>query len=156
MGIVNRTKDTTEKRVAIPYVAGAVATGVTLQVALVPWSSTIDEAQVAMFGISGAPTYQLSVTRFIAGTGLTTWILATGTTNTPADFGVSGPGTFGASLFGSSGMVLTNAAGSTLNLLLANDVLTVVSGGSNSAAKALLLTVVLQPIQDVKTHFGLL
>lgn len=155
MSIVNRTKDASEQRLVLNVSQQATATGVTIQLGIVPFPCTIDEAQIAVWGISGAPTYALAVNRFIAGTGFTTWVLSTAATTTPADFGVSGPGTFGASLFGSSGLVLTNASGSTLNNLLANDVLTVTSGAANTAVKAISVGVVLRPIQDVVTRFGL-
>lgn len=155
MAIVNRTLDPTEQRKLMQITNAATATGVTLTLGIVPWPCTIDEGQIAAWGLSGAPTYAVAVNRFIAGTGFTTWILATGATNTPAEFGTSGIGTFGASLFGSSGLVLTNAAGSTLNNLLANDVLTVTSGASNAAVKGLAIGVILKPIQDLKINFGL-
>lgn len=154
MAVVNRTLDASEQRKVFAVVNAATATGVTLNLGLVPYPSTLVEAQVAAWGLSGAPSYQLSVNRFISGTGFTTIVLATGTSNLPAEFGTSGPGAFGASLFGASGMVLA-ASGSTLLNLLANDLLMVTSGGSNSAVKGLAIDVVIQPIQDIKVHFGL-
>lgn len=155
MGILNRTEDATEQRKVLSISNAATATGVTLTLGLVPWPCTLDEAQIAAWGLSGAPSYAVAVNRFIVGTGFTTIILATGTSNIVAEFGTSGAGAFGASLFGSSGM-LVPAVGSTLALLLQNDLLTVTSGVANTAAKGLAVSVVLRPIQDVKIHFGLL
>lgn len=156
MSIVNRTLDASEQRKVIQQNFAATATGVTLNIGVVPFPCIIEEAQICAWGLSGAPGNALAVNRFIAGTGFTTWVLATGATNTPAEFGTSGIGTFGASLFGSSGMVLTNAAGSTLNQLLSNDLLTLTTSVANTAVKGLTIDVVLRPIQDVKVHFGLI
>lgn len=160
MAIVNRTLDPTEQRKNFSWSAtgaGASApltSGMTSIVCVVPWPSTLVEGQIAAVGVSGAPTYQLAVNRFIAAAGFTTWIVATGTSNTPANFGTSGAGAFGTSMFGSSGIVLA-ASGSSLLNLQANDVITVTTGGSGAAANALSIGLVLQPIQDIKKSFGL-
>lgn len=154
MGIVNRTNDATEQRKSFDLIAAATATGVTLTVGLVPWPCVLDVAQLAIWGASGAPSFALAVNRFIAGTGFTTIVLATGTSNIPAEFGTSGPGAFGASLFGASGMVIA-AAGSTLLNLLQNDLLTLTTGVANTAVKGLAVSVALRPIQDIKVFYGL-
>jgi hypothetical protein len=146
MSVLNRTLDVSEQRKVFEVQTGAMATGVTTVVGIVPYPSVLDAAQIVAYGTSGAPTYQLNVDRFIVGTGFTTIILATGSSNTPPAFGTSG--------LGASGMIKA-ADGSTLLNLLANDVLVLTSGGSNAAAKALAVGVVLKPIQDVKVHFGL-
>lgn len=151
MPIVNRTLDASEQRkvyqVHFPKVGGAsftnVATGTTCVVAVVPGPCTLDALQVVAYGISGTPTYQLNVDRFIAGAGFTTIILATGSSNTPAAFGTSGV----------SAAVIA-ASGSTLRNLLANDVLIMTSGGANAAANSVSAAVVLKPIQDIKLQFG--
>lgn len=163
MAIVNRTLDATEQRKAFQFSvssagnSGPLITGATSIVGIVPWPCTFIDAQIAAFGTSGSPTYALALNRFIAGTGFTTWLLATGTSNTPAAFGTSGPGSFGTSLFGSLGMVTVGSStqGSTLQSLQANDVLTVTTGGANSAALALAIGYVLQPTVDIKTNYGL-
>jgi hypothetical protein len=154
MAIVNRSKDASEQRVVFSQNYAATATSVTLSIGIVPYPCTLDEAQVVGWGLSGAPSYALAVNRFIAGTGFTTIVLGTGTSNIIAEFGTSGAGSFGTSLFGSSGMVLA-AAGSTLLNLVANDLLTVTSGVANTAVKALSVEVVLRPTQDIKNHFGM-
>jgi hypothetical protein len=51
-------------------------------------------------------------------------------------------------------MVLA-AAGSSLLSLLQNDIITLVSGGANSAVAQLTGAVVVTPLQDIKTQFGL-
>lgn len=154
MAIINRTQDASEQRKVMQVALGAVATGVTNVIGVVPYPAVLDEAQIVAYGLSGSPSYALNVDRFIAGTGFTTIVLGTGSSNTPAAFGTSGAGSFGTSLFGASGMILA-AAGSTLLNLLPNDVLVLTSGGSNAAAKAVVCAVAIRPIQDVKAHFGL-
>jgi hypothetical protein len=151
MAIVNRTQDASEQRkvfeVVFPKVAGAsfnnIGTGVTCIVGLVPYACTLDAFQAAAFGISGAPTVQLNVDRFIAGAGFTTIILATGTSNVVPAFGTSGVGA-----------AVLAASGSTLRNLIANDVLVLTTGGANAAANAIVAGVVLKPLQDIKTQFG--
>ncbi len=161
MGIVNRTLDASEQRrnfsasLVGAGASGPLGTGCTSIVCIVPWPSTLVEGQMAAIGVSNAPTCELAVNRFIAGTGFTTWIVGKGTSNVVAAFGTSGPGSFGTSLFGSSGMVLV-ASGSSLLNLQANDVISLTFAGTNAAASSLSVGVVLQPIQDIKVNFGLL
>ncbi len=163
MSIYNRSKDVSEQRERFNCSFGGIgtgfssviATGVTLPAFVVPYPCTIDCAQLGAIGVSTSPQFILAVNRFIAGTGFTTWVLTTGASNIPASYGTSGAGVFGSSAFGSSGMLLTNAAGSTLNNLMANDLLTITTAGSNSAVNAFSLSVVLKPIQDVKVNYNL-
>lgn len=161
MSIFNRTLDSSEQRKTIPTVVSVpngtshiIPTGVTSIIATIPFNCVLDEAQMVALGVSGSPTVQLTVNRFIAGTGLSTFIVATGTSNIPASYGTSGAGAFGTSLFGTSGMILA-ASGSTLLNLLANDVIVLSFGGANSAVNDLCINLVVRPIQDTKTFFGL-
>ena len=147
MSVVNRTLDASEQRKTINVAYGAMATGVTSMVAVVPWPCVLEAGQIAAFGLSGAPSYALSLQRFIAGTGFTTIVIATGTSNLPPAFGTSGVGI--------SGMILP-ASGSTLLNLLANDVLALTSGVSNTAVTGLIVSLVLRPIQDQKVNFGII
>lgn len=149
MAVVNRTLDVTEQRkVALQWSNGVtlVGTGVTRTIGIVPWPCTLDAGQIYASGLSGAPSYQLSVNRFIVGSGFTTYVIAVGSSNVPPDFGTSGVGV--------SAMILP-AAGSTLLNLQANDVLYFVSGVANTASTYLHISLVLKPIQDIKTNFGL-
>lgn len=146
MGIVNRTLAPSEQYKVLTAKAGAVATGVTGFIGIVPYPSTIVAGQIAALGLSGAPNYALKVQRFIIGTGNTLITIAVGTSNIPPALGTSGVGI--------SGMILP-AAGSTLLNLLANDVLYYESGVANTAVTGLEIDVVIQPIQDIKVHFGL-
>lgn len=148
MSVLNRTLDVSEQRKVfeINLTSAFLTNGITSVIGVVPYASTLDSAQIAVTGTSGAPSYQINVDRFIPGTGFTTIILATGTSNTPPAFGTSGVGI--------SGMILATA-GSTLLNLLPNDMLMLLAaGGVGAAAKAAAMAVVLLPIQDSKTHFG--
>lgn len=146
MAIVNRSLDASQQRIVLHQAVGAVATGVTTIVGLVPWPSVLDAAQLALNGVSTTPTFELGVNRFIVGAGFTYIILAKGTSNALAyDYGVSGVVTTG---------MYQAASGSTLLNLLANDQLVLTSGGSNAAVKSLSIGCVLRPIQDIKKYFG--
>lgn len=150
MAVVNRTLDATEKRKVgvLQWSNGVtlVGTGVTRVIGIVPWPCTLDAGQIAAFGLSGAPSYELAVNRFIPGSGATAFTIAVGTSNVPPAFGTSGVGI--------SAMILP-ASGSTLLNLLPNDVLYFVSGVANTAATYLAISLVLNPTQDIKYHFGL-
>lgn len=143
MAIVNRTLDPSEQKKVFSVAAGAVATGVSGIVAVVPYPSTLTAGSIAAFGLSGAPNYALVVNRFVVGAGVTAITVAVGTSNIPLAYGTSG----------SWAMVLP-AAGSTLLQLQANDVLMYQSGVANTAVTGLNIGIVLQPIQDVKVQFG--
>lgn len=143
MAIVNRTLDASEQRKVMSVNAGAVATGVSGVIGVVPWASVLEAGQLTAFGLSGAPTYALVLNRFIVGAGFTAITIAVGTSNVPSAFGTSG----------SRAMVLP-ASGSTLLNLQANDVLLYQSGVADTAVTGLNISLVLKPIQDIKTQFG--
>ena len=141
MPIVNRTLDASEQRKAFGVNAGAVATGVSGIICMVPYPATIDAAEIAAFGLSGAPTYSLVVNRFVVGAGVTAITVVSG--QAVSAFGTSGP----------QGVSLP-AAGSSLLNVLPNDVLMYQSAGANTAVTGLSVNVVLKPIQDIKIHFA--
>jgi len=142
MGIVNRSLDTSEQNHVLESTYGLVATGATLYAAVVPFNSTLDAARIAVSGLSGSPTYDLRIQRFIVGTGATV-INPGSTTLTGVAFGTSGLQSF-----------LLASAGSTLVNLLAGDIITVTSGAANTAATNVGVAVVLQAIQDIRSSFG--
>ncbi len=146
MAIVNRTLDPSEERKVMSVKAGATANGVTAIIGTVAYPSVLQAGVVAAFGISGAPSYQVTVNRFIVGTGVTAIIVATGTSNTPLAYGTSG-----------ALQLKLAAAGSTLLNLLADDVLMVTQGASSSdAVTGFALDLVILPIQDIKVFFGII
>lgn len=144
MGIVNRTKDQSEQRVVASVALSALGTGVTIPILQVPSPCVLEAGSLAAFGISGSPTYQLSIQRFIVGAGATVFSL--GSANAAPAFGTSGVPVSGLSL---------PASGSTLLNLLTNDVICVTSGAANAAVTGLNLSLVVRPIQDIRKYFGL-
>ena len=142
MGITNRSKDVSEQRDSIQTTLGLVATGATILVAQIPYNSTLDAVKVSAQGLSGSPTYDLRVWRFIVGTGVTT-IAGGATTLTPLVMGTSGL----------QSMSLAASGSSFLNLM-ANDVITLTSGGANTAVTGLSVSVVIKAVQDIKSTFG--
>lgn len=151
MAIINRSLDPSQQRhvmqASLNGSSGIIlTTGTTYIIGVVPWPCTLDAGQLCGFGVSSAPTCALHVQRFIPGSGFTTYVIATGTSNLVPAFGTSGVGI--------SAMILP-ASGSTLLNLQANDVLALTFAGANAAATGLNVAVVLKPIQDSKLHFGL-
>lgn len=144
MPLVNRDKDTPEQRDLLSYSTGAVATGVTLNLFIAPYSAEVSIVEVAAVGLSGTPTGQLSISRFIVGSGVT-------------NLGTGGFSLVTITAFGTSGALLVpqNASGSSLIQLARGDVLTYVSGGANSSVANLTVTLALKCLQDIKTHFGI-
>ena len=71
MGIINRDLARSEKRRDQTVVFGALATGVTALLKVVPFNATLDSVNVAAFGLSGSPVWSLSAFRFNTSGGLT-------------------------------------------------------------------------------------
>ena len=143
MGIVNRTKDVSEQYEVLESTFAALATGASAIVAHVPWPCFLKAGKMAAFGLSGSPTAQLVINRFIVGTGLTA--ISVGSANALPAYGTSGVMVSGASL---------PAAGSTLLNLQANDVVMVQIAGSSANVLGLSVELVVQPVQDIKKYFG--
>jgi len=144
MAIVNRTLDASEQRKTfqVKLLAAELVNGVSGIICQVPFASTLDAASIALYGISGAPQFQIAVHR-TGGAGAT-YVLAVGTSNIPLAFGTSG-----------AWQCVLPASGSTLLLLNAGDnLLYLQGGGSGAAAVNANISVVLKPLQDVKTQFG--
>jgi hypothetical protein len=143
MGNLNRTKDASEQRIVLSTKAGATATGVTGIIANVPSACVVEGGMLAAFGLSGAPTVAVVANRFIVGAGATAITIATGTSNVVQAFGTSGIVSTGI-LFGAS------------TVLLPNDVLMFVTGAANTAVTGLSVDIVVRPLQDVVTRFGVI
>lgn len=137
MAIVNRTLDASEQKQSMELRTGAVVNAAEVIVGSAPRAQTITGAYATCFGISGAPTGLLRVTRF----GGASYLI--GTTFLIPAVGVSG--IMGISLA---------AVGSSLLNLQARDLVTiVVGGGSGAAATSVALDLVVQNIQDIKSWF---
>lgn len=143
MAVTNRALDTSEQKKTFSAVAAATATGTSGVVGLIPFPCALNCIQAAAFGNSGSPTVAVVVNRFIVGSGATAITIATGTSNVMPSFGTSGLPTSG---------LVTSASFA----FLPGDLVDWVLGGTTSAVTGLAITLVVDPIQDVKTFFGTL
>lgn len=143
MAIVNRDLDASEQLQVLQYAdAAVIGTGAAIYAALVPSPGQLREFKVAGKGLSGAPTYNVEIHRWLSA-GLT--IIAPGSAITmAAAFGVSG------AAIGS-----TYASNSSLAALQAGDVLVIKSGGANTASTGLVAAFVMQATQDIKKSFSI-
>lgn len=141
MALVNRDKDVSEQQLEwhLP-IATAIATGLTLPVARVPYSAQAVQAHFEAVGISGSPTVNLEVHRFIVGTGITQISGLMQASITLQALGTSGPQAASLAVSGSS---LLN--------LQQGDVLVWKSGGANSSVNAASVTIVVKALQDIKS-----
>lgn len=142
MAIVNRTLDPSQQQSEYTATYPLTATGVTLQIAAIPYPATLKAVAVSAIGLSGAPTFDLRVQRFIVGTGVTS-IAGGATTLTATAWGTSGV----------QSMVLA-ASGNSLLSLQSKDVLALAVGGSNTAAANIVAAVVIQATQDILSWFA--
>jgi len=149
MSIINRELSHSEQRQVFQVATGAISTnGTSGVICAVPWPASLDAAQIMAFGLSGAPSVQLVVDRFIPGTGHTAFNVG-GALTVPA-FGTSGVGaqaTLGMSL---------QIIGSTLTSLLSGDVLMFQATGANTAVTDMVINVVLRPLSDIKKHYSVI
>lgn len=139
MSIINRNLDLSEKKSCEVITLGALATGATQLLKLMPYDCVLQGFNLAAFGISGAPVYSLSVFRATSG-GLTS--IPLGVSLAAAAFGTSGP--VGATIGGSS-------AGFGISLL-AGDALFLITGGANSAIASGLANVTVTALADIKFY----
>lgn len=147
MGINNRELGNSQRREVYENEWSALANGSTVVMAVVPYPSSLDAVQIYAFGLSGAPTVQVIVNRFIPGTGFTAFNL--GSTMSLVAFGTSG-------VLAATGFSLPQI-GSTLTALLTNDVIMLQTGSStNAAVTGLVGAAVIRPIQDSKQQFGII
>ena len=141
MGVVNKVLHSSEQRKTIDHAWKNVPTGATYIVGSVANGGVAEAVQYMAYGVSGSPTGFLTIHRFIAGAGLT--VIPMGSTFALRDFGVSGVVAFGVSM---------PAAGVTV---LVNDLVMYTSGAANSAADQIELTIVMKPLENVRTYFGI-
>jgi hypothetical protein len=147
MAICNRDKDVSEEKYDFESSFGAFSTGasnaaVVVPLATLPWPGTIQSARVAALGISGTPTLDFKVTRFIVGSGSTD-ISGGFTTLTLQAVGTSGVQTW-----------VSAVATSSLLSLQTGDVIYGSFAGQDSAVTGLAVDVVIKATQDIRTFFG--
>ena len=143
MAIVNRDKDASEQKDVINVAIGAIATGVTKQVAVLPYPCTLVGLRAAALGVSNAMQVAMQVNRFIPGTGATA--IALGISNLVlVNVGTSG-------VQGYSGLA---SVGSTLLALQAGDVLQLVTSVASGNSTDLCLNFVVKKTQDIVSLNG--
>ena len=140
MAIVNRDLYSTQQRDTYSASLVNTVTGATYNLMTVPYPATLIAANVAANGLSGAPNYSLWLQRFIAGAGITSIVM--GTSQVITTFGTSGA--IGFSL---------NGSGASFQLL-AGDALILSTAAANTASTSTSVTLVIQALQDIKSHFG--
>lgn len=146
MGIINRDLSQSQQRslYSQEYAPANLVTGASNILLHVPMAMSLDAVQFAAFGVSGSPTAQLVINRFITGSGFTA--INVGSATAHRAFGTSGVLASGASI---------PAIGSTLTTLQVNDVLMFQTGGANSALTGLVVSVVVRPLVDYQTFYNL-
>lgn len=144
MAVVNRTLDTSEQRIVLRCNQSVdVVNGSTLTCGVVPSPAIVEAVQVAARGLSGAPTLQLGIWRFLTGTGATT-IIGGFTVLTLVTEGTSGV----------QSAVLASSGSTLLNLLANDQIVAVQAGGTGAATKGISINALIRYTQDIKTSYG--
>lgn len=144
MGILNRTKDASERKEVYGCRLGSVVNAVTLQICQVPYPAVLEGIYHSHQGLSSTPGARFDVWRFIGGAGFTAVQTGIGASGTVVAFATSG--VIAASL---------PAPGSTLLNLMAGDVIMLSSfGGTGTATAESAVEVVLKKTQDIVSYFG--
>lgn len=140
MGIINRTLDASEQKESLKALANNVSTGTEFVVGPIERACTITDLKIAAVGTSGSPHYFVKGLRFVAGTGGSSFAIGT---------------TFAVTGFGTSGYLSYSlpASGSSQLNLQRGDMLVVTAGGTNAAAVAVAVDIVVQNIADIKTWY---
>jgi len=138
MAIVNRDLDASQQNYVVDVVAnGVLGTGASVVACIVPSPGQLLEFKVTGAGLSGTPTYNVEIQRWTSA-GLT--VINPGSAITlPIAFGVSGPA-----------LGATYAANSSLAALQAGDLLSIKTGGANTAVLNLAAAFVIKATQDIK------
>jgi hypothetical protein len=138
MGIINRTQDASEQKESFKANNQAVGNAAEKGLCIIERPCTLQQFASTALGISGAPTAILRVNRF----GSTSYLV--GLTMLVPALGVSGA-MRAASL---------PASGSTVLNLQKDDVISVLyGGGTGAAADNIVVDLVVQNVQDIKTWF---
>lgn len=134
MSIIDQNLDSSVRKELQTVVIGALATGVSSILAVVPYNAILQGVNVAAFGLSGAPVHSLSVYRNAGG--LTS--VGLGLTLTVQTFGTSGAIGYSIAPPGVS--------------LLAGDLLVQLSGVANTAITGEVLGLVWRSLDDVRVY----
>lgn len=143
MAIVNRDLDASQQKDVIKFrSAGAVATGASLNVAVIPYPCALQSVASYATGVSNAMQVAINVQRWTSA-GVT--VIALGVSNLVLqNYSTSG-------ILGFSGLAVP---GSTLLSLQQGDVLNLVTSVSNGNALDLVMSFVVKKLQDIVAHNG--
>lgn len=133
MAIVNRSFDETEQQRDLHVNVEDTVTSTSDQLYHCPHAFEIQSAKACAEGLSGSPTAQLQIQRFVAGAGETQ--IALGPALSLQSVGTSGPQSFS---FSSTA-------------LQAGDQIVVAHAGTNAAADQLGISIVVKALQDIKS-----
>lgn len=133
MSIVNRSLDSSQQQFDVYYNEHDTVTSTSGQAYACPHAMQVQSAKLAAEGISGSPTAQLQIQRFVTGAGETQIPLG-------AALALQSVGTSGLQSYTFSSTALQ-----------AGDQLLVTHAGSNAACDQLAVSVVLKPLQDIKS-----
>lgn len=147
MGIINRDKARAEKRDIFDFNLVGSVTGSTYLLGQVPYLGLAVGGYFTSIGLSGTPVFSFAISRFITGVGTTT--IGLGTTITATSFGTSGGMLF---TFGTSGGI-SSIIGPGVTVLMGDQILMNASG-SNAAVTQADVSVVIECLQDIKSHWG--
>lgn len=136
--VVNVLIDRTPSAVSAGIVGPVVGTGQTYVLGLVSRPMQFVVGQIALYGLSGAPNYQLWLQRFAGGI----TAIQIGASVAPIAFGTSGANTISA------------LAAAVSFPCLAGDQLLLTTTGSNTAAVSINVSLVLKNLQDIKSDMG--
>lgn len=133
MGIVNRSLDSTEQQSLVNVNIRETVTGESDNLAHMPQPVEIQSAKISAVTLSGSPTCQLQIRRFVAGAGET--LIPLGAALALVAASTSGPQSY---TFSSSS-------------LQSGDVIAATHAGTNAAVAQLNVALVVKATQDIKS-----
>ncbi len=143
MAIVNRDLHVSEQKEVLYFVSqGAIATGTTKVMHVLPYPCTLENVKAYALGVSNAMQVAFQVSRFTSGGA------------TAINLGISNLVLQNAGTSGAQGFSGLAAAGSTLLSLQAGDVLQIVTSVANGNATDLALNFVIKKVQDIVSYNG--
>jgi hypothetical protein len=138
--IINRDKDYSERRQERTHKITGTVTGSSSVIMIAPFNCKLVGAFQAARGLSGTPVHTLVAERFIVGSGATV-IGGWAATLTVGAFGTSG----------SQGFTCLAASFLSIN---AGDIISLYPSGTNAAVGELMISVVIEALDDIKKSFS--
>lgn len=133
MGIVNRTLDASQQKMLAAQTLKSTVTAKSDLVVHMPHPASIVSAKLSAVGLSGSPTAQIAIKRFVAGAGET--LIPVGAALALVATSTSGPQSYTFST----------------TSLQSGDAVVCTHAGTNSACEQVHVALVMQATQDIKT-----